>query len=409
MIRSSKITLKFSNTNKLNKISLFVDEYKRVLSIFVNELWNVEEIKSLLPKEITGKIADSWLSARAIQCAGKQASGIVRGIRKKQSKRLWQINKFKSTGQFKKARKLQKIYDSVKVSQPNINVVNPELDSRFVKIDLENKTSFDGWFTLSSLGNKLNIVVPFKKHDHFNSMLETGTLKDGVRLSKNNITLMFELPTPIERIDGKTIGIDVGQKTTLTCSDGQTVGADDHGHTYQTICQKLSRKEKGSKNFEQTKRHRSNYIHWAVNRLNLNGIKKVNLENIKHLRKGWRTNRLLAHWNYAELFDKLETKLNESGVQINKVSPIYTSQRCSSCGWTRKGNRKRKQFKCDKCSFECDADLNGSLNISFDLPPITKEERLSHKSRKGFYWSVISEAPIVPHIQKTKNIFQYNL
>jgi IS605 OrfB family transposase len=409
MIKSTKITLKFSNRKKLENISTFVDEYRRVLFIFVNQLWNITDVKCLLPKEITDTITDSWLSSRAIQCAGKQASGIVRGAKKKQSKRLYQINKFKSLGQFKKMRKLQKIYDSVRVSKPNITVVNPELDSRFVNIELNESTSFDGWITLSSLGNKLKIVIPFKKHKHFNSMLDRGILKTGVRLSKSELTLMFELSEPTTIETGKIIGIDIGQKTTLTCSDGQMVEADKHGHTYQTICKKLSRKKKDSKNFRQAEKHRSNYIHWSVNQLNLDGIKKVNLENIKHLRKGRRTSRLMSHWNYAELFDKLETKLNDAGVQINKVSPTYTSQRCSACGWVRGGNRKGKQFRCDKCSFECDADLNGSLNISFDLPSITKEERLSHKNRNGFYWSVIGEAPTVPHIQKTNDIFQYNL
>jgi IS605 OrfB family transposase len=288
-------------------------------------------------------------------------------------------------------------------------LVQPELDSRFVKIDTDNKTLFDGWLTLSSLGNKLKIIIPFKKTKHFNKMLERGTVKDGVRISKENITFLFDLaePTPIQF--GKIIGIDIGQKTTLTCSDGQVIDTDKHGHTYSSICQKLARKKKGSKNFEQTDKHRNNYIRWAVNRLNLNGVQKINLERIKHLRRGKKSSRLLSHWNYAELVDKLEEKLNDAGVQIVKVSPTYTSQRCSRCGWTRKRNRKGKQFKCDKCSFECDADLNGSLNISFDLPSIKTEERLQRKNITGFFWNVVSKEPIVPCVLKTNDIFQYNL
>lgn len=404
MIKSTKTTLKFSNKQKLENLNHFILEYRNVVSYFVDLLWKMDNVESLLPKELTDNV-ETWLSARSIQCAGKQASGIVRGCRKKQSKRLFQINKFKKLGMFKKARKLQRIYDNVKVSKPNIQEVQPELDSRFIKIDMNNKTSFDGWLTLSSLGNKLKIVIPFKKSKHFNKMLSVGVLKDGIIISKSDITLMFEIPEPIQKTDGKTIGIDVGQLTTLTCSDGQKVDGDNHGHTYQTICKKLARKKKGSRNFEQTENHRTNYINWSVNQIKLDGIKKVNLENIKHLRRGVRTNRLMSHWNYAELFDKLETKLSDAGVQMNKVSPTYTSQRCSRCGWTRKRNRKGKQFKCDKCSFECDSDLNGSVNISLDLPLISKEERLQHKNRKGFYWNAVSEVPIVPHVQENKSYF----
>jgi IS605 OrfB family transposase len=408
MIKSTKTTLRFSNKCKLENIKLFIGEYRKVISVFVDKLWDMEDVKCLLDKELTSKI-DTWLSARAIQCAGKQASGIVRGCRKKQSKRLFQINKFKKLGMFKKSRKLRRIYDNIILSKPNIQVIQPELDARFVEMDLNNKTSFDGWLILSSLGNKLKIVIPFKKTKHFNKMLKRGMVKNGVRISEENITLMFDLPEPVKIESGKVIGIDIGQTTTLTCSDGQSIESDNHGHTYKSICEKLARKKKGSRNFEQADKHRSNYIHWAVNRINLDGIKKVNIENIKYLRKGKKSSRLLSHWNYSELFDKLESKLSDAGVQIAKVSPTYTSQRCSKCGWVRKGNRKGKQFKCDKCSFECDADLNGSLNISFDLVPITKQERLQQNNRKGFYWKVVSEAPIVPHAPKTNDIFQYNL
>ena len=401
MIRSTKTTLNFSNSTKLDNIELFITEYRRVVSVFIDKLWNLDDVKCLLDKSLTSTI-DSWLSARSIQCAGKQASVIVRGCKKKQSKRLFQINKFKKLGMFKKARILQTIYNNTKLSKPNIHTIQPELDSRFVEIDLNNTTSFDGWVTLTSLGNGLKIIVPFKKTKHFNKMLEMGVLKKGIRISNDAITLMFEIKSPIKIDTGKIIGIDIGQTTTLTCSNGQTVESDIHGHTYKSICEKLSRKKKDSKHFNKAVVHRSNYIHWATNRINLDGVKKVNIEKIKYLRKGKRATRLLSHWNYGELFDKLEGRLNDAGVQISKVSPTYTSQRCSECGWTRKRNRKGKQFKCDKCSYECDADLNGSLNISFDLVPITKQERLQQKNRKGFYWGVVSKEPIVSSVRKTE-------
>ena len=168
MIKSTKSSLHFANTNRLDNLFSFIDEYRSVVSKFVDLLWLQDKIPALLPKETTSLI-ESWLSARAIQCAGKQASGIVRGCRKKQEKRKFMIEKFIKTKQFKKARKLQKIYDEVSVSKPDIDNVEPELDSRFVKIDMENHTSFDGWITLSSLGNKFNkfnkfkVELPFKK------------------------------------------------------------------------------------------------------------------------------------------------------------------------------------------------------------------------------------------------------
>ena len=395
MIKSTKTTLKFSNTNKKNDLKLFINEYRKVVEIFANKLWNLDKIPNLLPKTLTNNI-ETWLSQRAIQCAGKQASGIVRGTKQKQKQTLFIINKLKEQGCFKKARKLQTIYNNKIISKPNINIVQPELDSRFVKINLEKTNSFDGWISLTSLGNKLKILLPIKQHKHFNEMLSKGKIKNGIRLSSDTATLMFDLNKPKVRENGNILGIDIGKNTTLSCSNGQSIDQDKHKHNYSSICKKLARKEKGSKAFLRTVKHRTNYINWCVKQINLTNVKTVNRENIKYLRKNKRGSRLMSHWNYAELFEKLDSKLGDAGVQITKLNPTYTSQRCSTCGWVRKGNRKGKLFKCDKCSFEHDADLNASNNISLDLLPIGKAERLQQKNKTGFYWFVAGQERIVP-------------
>jgi len=395
MIKSSKITIKYSNTNKIVNLNEFITEYKNVVKTFVDLIWDEENIKPLMDESYTKQI-DSWLSQRAIQSAGKQASGIVRGTKAKQKKMLHVIDKLNKEGQFKKARKLKLKYLEKKVTKPDINIVQPELDSRFVKIELNNDTSFDGWITLASLGNKLNIKIPIRKHKHFNKMLEEGVLKKGVGISNDKITFMFEQPEPIQQTQGQTLGIDIGQKTTLSCSNGQTIEADCHGHNYQSLCKRLSNKKKGSKSFEKTQNHRSNYIKWCVNQIDFSNIKQVNLENIKNLRRNKKTSRSLGHWNYAELFGKLEAKLIDYGVHINKVNPTYTSQRCSECGWVCKSNRKLKKFKCGKCGYTADSDLNASMNLSFDLIPLGDQKHLSKANRSGFYWYLVDQERIVP-------------
>ena len=189
---------------------------------------------------------------------------------------------------------------------------------------------------------------------------------------------------------------DIGQKTILSCSDGQVIDTDCHGNNYTSICQKLARKKKNSRAFNKAVTHRTNYINWSVNQLNLEGVKTCNRENIKHLRKFKNSSRLMKHWNYAELFDKLDTRLIEAGVQLNKLNPTYTSQRCSVCGWIRKGNRTKKWFKCEKCGHSQDADLNASTNLSLELEPISSKQRLRNLNRTGFYWIVVGQEHIVP-------------
>ena len=400
MIRSTKVSLKFANPGKRSELDAFVAEYARITREFVDKLWELDKVDTLLDSDLTGSIS-SWLSARAIQCAGKQASGIVRGTRQKQKQRLWQIEKFKKLGQFKKARKLQKVYDSKTTSKPSLENIHPALDSRFVSVDLDNPTSFDGWVTISSLGNNLKIKLPFKRTEHFNRLGESGKLRGGIRLFQDRIEFAFDIPDPEQRISGKTIGIDIGQKTIVTCSDGQSVDSDHHGHTYQSICDTLARRKKGSNGFRRAQQHRSNFIGWALNRLDLDGVKRVNRENIKNLGRGRNLGRSLSRWNYFELKRRLDARLEELGVQVVLVSPTYTSQRCSECGWVRKRNRNGKSFKCGHCGLECDSDLNASRNIALDLTPISKSERLKQPNRKGFFWHVSNQEPIVPDPHET--------
>ena len=389
-IRSSSTSLKFSNTNKITNISLFISEYRKTLEFFVDYLWSLGEttkIPSLLPKTETSKV-NNWLSARAIQAASKQASGIVRGTRTKQKKILKQIEKFNSLGQFKKARKLKKSYDKNKISKPEVNNVCPELDSRFVKINLENNTSFDGWITLYCLGNKLEVIVPFKKTKHFNKMMEKGIIKKGIRLSKKSITFNFAIKIPKKKENGNTVGLDKGIKEVYSMSDNQVSYCDIHDWNLDKIIVKMNKKQKGSKAYGKCQKHRKNYINWCLNQIDFADIKTLNIEKIKDMRKGKRVNKYLSRFTYTIIDEKIKNLALEHGVHVKGLSPVYTSQRCSRCGWTCKANRKGKSFVCGKCGNTLDADKNASLNISFDLPEISKVEQLRHNNRKGFYWNV---------------------
>jgi len=400
MIKSTTSTLKFCNFGKLEQLRQFIDEYRRVVSLFVDLLWNEETIPSLLPKETTSKV-ETWLSARMLQCAGKQASGIVRGTQTKQKRRLFVINKLREEKLWKKARKLQRIYDEVSITKPNINEVCPELDSRFVTIDLDNSTSFDGWVKFGSIGNKIKVNVPFKKSKHFNKMLNNGEIKSGIRLSKKQLTFMFDLPQVEKRESGEIVGIDIGQTTTISCSNGYLSGKNSHGHDLKTITDKLCRCKKGSRGFQRAESHRKNYINWTVNQLNLDKVKEVKLERIRNMRKGRKTNRRLSHWTYTDIFSKLESKCEELGVQVTRISPTYTSKRCSNCGWTRRSNRKGKEFRCSQCGNIMDADLNASRNIADNLKPIGYKNRQLYDIRTGFWWHEVGEEHVVPLVNKT--------
>ena len=164
MIRSVKLSTKFINKDKENNYHSVFTEYLNIVKQFIDILWDKKNIPSLLPKEITDNITDTWLTQRAIQSAGKLASSIVRGTRQKQKQRLYILKQLQKEGtQTKKIINLQRKIEKVNMSKPNINDIHPELDSRFIKIDTNNNTSFDIWITLSSIGNKLKIPIPLKR------------------------------------------------------------------------------------------------------------------------------------------------------------------------------------------------------------------------------------------------------
>jgi len=65
------------------------------------------------------------------------------------------------------------------------------------------------------------------------------------------------------------------------------------------------------------------------------------------------------------------------------------------CGWVSKINRKGKRFCCGKCGYTADADINASVNISLNLPEVTKEDKQLYYGKKGFYWNIVGHEPIV--------------
>ncbi len=75
-------------------------------------------------------------------------------------------------------------------------------------------------------------------------------------------------------------------------------------------------------------------------------------------------NRSLLDMAPGETRRQIEYKVSQAGGQLIVVPPQYTSQQCSSCGWTAQENRStRDRFSCVFCGFTACADVNAALNI----------------------------------------------
>jgi putative transposase len=73
-------------------------------------------------------------------------------------------------------------------------------------------------------------------------------------------------------------------------------------------------------------------------------------------------NREIMASGWGLLVRRLEDK---APGRVEKISPAYTSQRCSACGHTASESRKSQAlFVCVACKFACNADVNAARNIA---------------------------------------------
>jgi putative transposase len=73
-------------------------------------------------------------------------------------------------------------------------------------------------------------------------------------------------------------------------------------------------------------------------------------------------NREIMRSGWGLLVRRLEEK---APGRVEKVNPVYTSQRCSACGHIAAESRKSQAlFACVACTFACNADVNAARNIA---------------------------------------------
>ena len=87
-------------------------------------------------------------------------------------------------------------------------------------------------------------------------------------------------------------------------------------------------------------------------------------ENLAHIRENIANGSKFQQWAYAKFVELVEYKVESMELFVDFVNPAYTSQRCSQCGFTHEDNRDDKQFECQDCEYEVNADYNAAKNIA---------------------------------------------
>ena len=367
MIRSSALTLKFATSKKLDTLDSVFNEYARVVNLYIDALNQTKE----LPKFTNFKV-DTWISARLQQCAGKQATEIVKSTRKKD--REIRFKKYKKIYKYflNKARQVKFI--SKKFSELNLHYkIKPRFDGK--SINLDNRfwslnssfNSFDYWVKLSSIGNKIGLLLPLKNHKH-NKKFSNWKRAGSCRLLRNNgkykIELIYEKATPVIHKSSKILAIDAGINCLMSCSDGRQIGLE-----LKKLLNELNQKQQKSKSYNRKLNQIHNYVRWCVNQLDWGNLSDLVIENLKYIQIGTKqrankaTRKLLSKWNLGLWHRAIEQKCEANCVCLHQVEPKYTSQTCSRCGNVDKKNRDGMLFRCTSCGYEANADLNASINI----------------------------------------------
>ena len=187
----------------------------------------------------------------------------------------------------------------------------------------------------------------------------------------------FQLPQ-----NNNSVGIDLGLKELLICSDGQVFENNKILYKYQKQLTKLQRqfahKNKGSNNwnkhrikiakvYEKITNIRKDYLHKISSRL----IKENQFIfsedlNISGMIKNHKLAKSIHDASWYELTRQLQYKSEWYGRTYKKISRYYpSSQLCNVCGYKNEDtkNLSVRFWVCSNCNTEHDRDLNASINI----------------------------------------------
>ena len=175
-----------------------------------------------------------------------------------------------------------------------------------------------------------------------------------------------------------SVGIDLGILNYIHTSDGKTVDwleLEDGYERLQRERRKLSRKEKGSNNYEKqrrevakVKRHIKrkvlDYQHkittWLAREYDAVFVKVLNVKGMLKQSNNAR-NKQDAAWR--QLITLLEYKADLYGCHVVQVEAEGTTKECASCGVETVKPIWVREHSCPSCGFECDRDANAAMNV----------------------------------------------
>jgi putative transposase len=179
----------------------------------------------------------------------------------------------------------------------------------------------------------------------------------------------------------KIIGVDLGLKTSLVCSDGATFYAPKplkaNLKRLRRRARQHSKKKKGSQNREKSQRRlarlharikniRCDWTHKVTSKL-IHENQAISIEdlNVKGMMANRKLGRAISDVGWGEIRRQLEYKGEWYGREVQVIGRFQpTTKTCSNCG-SKKDTipLSERVYSCDHCGVEIDRDLNAAINI----------------------------------------------
>ncbi len=195
------------------------------------------------------------------------------------------------------------------------------------------------------------------------------------------ISILVEEEIEILPMTDKSIGIDLGLKSFLITSEGETIDNPKYYARYEKKLAKLERKKakkkKGSKNrnkarIKVARLHakiadtRRDFQHKLSTRLiHENQVICVESLAVKNMLKNHKLAKAIQDVGWSEFVRQLEYKAAWYGrtvVRIDRFSP--SSKTCHCCGWVKQDlTLEDRVFVCEDCGNVTDRDYNAACNI----------------------------------------------
>lgn len=175
-----------------------------------------------------------------------------------------------------------------------------------------------------------------------------------------------------------SVGIDLGIQNYIHTTDGKTVDWLDLEDDYERLRRehrKLSRKEKGSNNYEKQRvevakvkrrirRKVRDYQHkittWLVREYDAVFVEDLNVQSMLQ-GDGNACNKQDAAWR--QFIQLLEYKADLYGCHVVQVEARGTTKECASCGVETPKPIWVREHSCPSCGFETDRDANAAMNV----------------------------------------------